>query len=247
MNNTFSFRVGIFTILNLISLLLVASWSGGITREYWDILDQWMFAKTNPWLNEFSATLSWLWAILSIRISDLIPLFIMLWFFSIKGAIFANKERLSGLVGFVLLLIVMLFVRETLDFYVNLENLGRPSPTAVIDSAVRLSSIYPSFDLKDWDGDSFPGDHAAVLFTWFGYCLFFVRNKWSFLVVFFVMLFSLPRLMAGAHWLSDIMVGGVSTALTTLAFGLYTPMLNKLQKSLTKVVRTILKFFLKNI
>jgi membrane-associated phospholipid phosphatase len=26
--------------------------------------------------------------------------------------------------------------------------------------------------------------------------------------------------MAGAHWMSDIMVGGLGTALTTLAFGL---------------------------
>jgi membrane-associated phospholipid phosphatase len=240
MNNIFSFRAGIFITLNLISLLLVASWSGGVTREYWDILDQWVFTTTNPWLNQFNAVWSWFWAILSIRVADLIPLFIMLWFFAIKGAIFADKDRLFGFVGFVLLLIVMLFVRETLDFYADSENLGRSSPTAVMDSVVRLSSIYPSFNLKDWDSDSFPGDHAAVLFTWLGYCLFFVRNKWSFLVLFFVVLFSLPRLMAGAHWLSDILVGGVSTALTALAFGLYTPILNKAQRGLTKIANNIL-------
>lgn len=247
MNNVFSFRVGIFTLLNLISLLLIASWSGGITREYWDVLDQWVFATTNPLLNEINVAWRWLWAILSIRISDLVPLFVILWFFSIKGAIFADRQRLFGLVGFVLLLIVMLFVRETLDLYVDLQNLGRVSPTAAIDSAVRLSSIYPSFNLKDWDSDSFPGDHAAVLFTWLGYCLFFVRNKWSLWVLFFVVLFSLPRLMAGAHWLSDIIVGGVSTALTALAFGLYTPMLNRPQKSLTKIINSVLGYCLKKI
>jgi membrane-associated phospholipid phosphatase len=49
--------------------------------------------------------------------------------------------------------------------------------------------------------------------------------------------------MAGAHWMSDIMVGGISTALTALAFGLYTPLLNTPQKILNKIteLRTILQ------
>jgi hypothetical protein len=35
----------------------------------------------------------------------------------------------------------------------------------LIGEAVRLSSMYPDFGLKDYSGDSFPGDHAAVLRT----------------------------------------------------------------------------------
>lgn len=241
MNNAFTFKLNAFVMLNIFSLLLILSWSTDATRAYWDILDQWVFTVTNPFLVKWGGVWSWFWAILNVRIADLVPLIIIAWFFYIKGAIFADKDRLFGLVGFALLLIVMLFVREVLDFYVNIANLGRSSPTAVIDSAVRLSSIYPSFDLKDWDSSSFPGDHAAVLFTWLGYCLFFVRNKWSLWITFVVVLFILPRLMAGAHWVSDIMVGGLSTALTTLAFGLYTPILNNTQRSLTKVSGKILR------
>jgi membrane-associated phospholipid phosphatase len=84
-------------------------------------------------------------------------------------------------------------------------------------------------------------DHAAVLFTWLGYCLFFVRNKWTPWILFVVVLFVMPRLMAGAHWMSDIMVGGISTALTALAFGLYTPLLNTPQKILNKITNRILR------
>jgi membrane-associated phospholipid phosphatase len=51
----------------------------------------------------------------------------------------------------------------------------------------------------------------------------------------------MPRLMAGAHWMSDIIVGGLSTALTTLAFGLYTPLLNAPQKTLRKIANRILR------
>ncbi|SFV85264.1 hypothetical protein MNB_SUP05-SYMBIONT-4-255 [hydrothermal vent metagenome] len=40
MNNVFIFKPRIFVTLNLISLLLIISWSGGVTREYWDVLDR---------------------------------------------------------------------------------------------------------------------------------------------------------------------------------------------------------------
>jgi hypothetical protein len=39
-----------------------------------------------------------------------------LWFFYAKGVIFESKDRLVGLIGFALLGVVMLFVRELLDF-----------------------------------------------------------------------------------------------------------------------------------
>ncbi len=241
MNNIFSFRFNAFVTLNIVSLLLIFSWSYGATREYWDLLDQWVFDTTNPLLNELGGAWSWFWAVLSIRIADLIPFFIILWFFYAKGVIFESKDRFSGFIGFALLGVVMLFVRELLDFYVEYNNLNRASPTVLIGDAVRLSLMYPDFGLKDFSGDSFPGDHAAVLFTWLGYCLFFARNKWTPWILFVVILFIMPRLMAGAHWMSDIMVGGLGTALTTLAFGLYTPLLNTPQKILNKIINRILR------
>jgi hypothetical protein len=61
--------------------LLVSSWSYGATREYWDWLDRWVFDATNPLLNELGGVWSWFWAVLSMRIADLIPFFIILWFF----------------------------------------------------------------------------------------------------------------------------------------------------------------------
>lgn len=237
----FSFNIIPFILFNTISVLLVFSWTYGVTREYWDILDRWVFDVTNPLLGELGSAWAWFWAVLSIRIADLIPLFVVLWFFYAKDVIFANKDRLSGFIGFGLLGIVMLFSRELLDLYVEFSSLNRASPTVLISDALSLSSMYPDFGLKDVSRDSFPGDHAAVLFTWLGYCLFFVRNKWSYGILFCAVLFSTPRLMAGAHWMSDILVGGVSTALTTLAFGLYTPVLNKPQKILNKIANRILK------
>ncbi len=135
----------------------------------------------------------------------------------------------------------MLLVREAMDLYIEYNNLGRPSPTLILESAVRLSEMYPNLNLKDSSSDSFPGDHAAVLFTWFGYCIHFVRNKWSVLALIIVIIFSLPRLIAGAHWFSDVMVGGLSIALISLSIGVYTPLLNNINTRLTNIAHKFVK------
>ncbi|MBW5289124.1 MAG: putative membrane protein [Candidatus Ruthia sp. Apha_13_S6] len=221
-------------------MLLLFSWSNATTREYWDYLDHQTFIVLNQSLVEFHSIWRGFWAILSVRIADLIPLFLIGLFFYFDDVLFKNKHKMMGLIGFVTLLILMLLMREMMNLYVEYANLGRKSPTLVVDSALRLSSMYPGLGLKDMSAHSFPGDHAAVLFTWLGYCLFFARNRWRWLVFIIVLVFSMPRLMAGAHWFSDVMVGGVSIAMTTLAFGLYTPLLNYINKTLENIVSKFL-------
>lgn len=51
-----------------------------------------------------------------------------------------------------------------------------------------------------------------------------------FIVWFFAILFSLARLISGAHWLSDCLVGGLAEALIIVALGVYTPMLEVVAK-----------------
>ena len=42
--------------------------------------------------------------------------------------------------------------------------------------------------------------------------------------VLLIIIFSLPRIMAGAHWFSDIMAGSLSLALITVPWILLTPL-----------------------
>lgn len=64
--------------------------------------------------------------------------------------------------------------------------------------------------------------------------------SWHWLVFMIVLVFSMPRLMAGVHWFSDVMVGGISIATTTLAFGLYMPLLNYVNKTLENIASKFL-------
>lgn len=237
----FVFKLKPFLLLNFLALIIFYSWINSNIRVYWDVLDLWSFEVFNGSLLQSSRFWSGMWAILSVRIADIFPLFFILLFFYSDKVLFEKNQRIYGLIAFVSLLMLMLIVREFLDFYIDYNDLSRSSPSLQLDSVVWLSELYPNLSLKDSSGSSFPGDHAAVLITWLGFCLFFIRNFWSWTAILLVIFFSLPRLIAGAHWLSDVLVGGVVIALISLAFGLYTPLLNRINRVFNKWAVDLLK------
>ena len=77
-------------------------------------------------------------------------------------------------------------------------------------------------EIKDRSSRSFPGDHASVLLLWTVFLSLFARGKRLLLVWLTGTLLILPRLVAGAHWLSDNLAGGGFVVMQTLAWGYYT-------------------------
>lgn len=228
-----------FFLLFFLSLFILITWANGLFDQFWKAVDESLFFMLNQTL-AVNKIWSGIWAFLSVRSADLLTLIIILLFFYFQGILFNKGDRVKGLVGFTTLLFLMLVTREIIDLFVEVYNLNRQSPSLVLEPAIMLSEIH-SFNLKDSSPSSFPGDHAAVLFTWFGYCIYYSRNKWSFLVLFFVILFTIPRLIAGAHWFSDVAVGGLAISLITLSIGLYTPLLNKVNSNLLLFLTRLMK------
>ena len=121
----------------------------------------------------------------------------------------------------------------------------RPSASLVVEGAARLTELFPTWeerwDLKDSATRSFPGDHASVLLIWAMFMSFFARN-WRLLLVWsMAAIFMLPRLVAGAHWGSDALVGGVFLALLGLAWSCFTPFAYKTSEWLEYVTQPLLK------
>jgi membrane-associated phospholipid phosphatase len=225
----FRFQPARLGLLLVIAAVMLASWLIPVTRSIWDAADLACFQLINSTLQPGVDGLgSWsaFWALMNVRLADLFPLVLMVCLFAINRAVFPADRFLDGLTTFVVLLFFMLLVRVGFDALVKVFDVNHPSPTLVFDDAVRLSLLYPEWPTKDEAGHSFPGDHASVMMVWAGYCLYQVRNRWSVAVLGLTVFFSLPRLMSGAHWLSDVAVGGTSLALIVLAFALYTPLLN---------------------
>ncbi|CAF0829561.1 unnamed protein product [Adineta ricciae] len=129
----------------------------------------------------------------------------------------------------------------------------RPSPSVVfrfstvnpekqaISSTSETFSINRLFEeakkrdlVKEIAHDSWPGEHAAVNLIWSLFLSSIINRSSSALprikrlsmhsTVWLVsLLFSIARLVSGAHWFSDCFAGGLSEALVIVALGIYTP------------------------
>lgn len=97
--------------------------------------------------------------------------------------------------------------------------------------------------VKEIAYDSWPGEHTAVNFIWSLFMSFIIHRSntssysptyiFMHILVWFVSsLFSIARLVSGAHWLSDCIAGGLTEALVIVAFGVYTPIFQLLTNSI---------------
>lgn len=91
------------------------------------------------------------------------------------------------------------------------------------------------FKTKDYSGDSFPGDHGLMLMIYAGFMLRYFGKKAFAVSCIILIIFMLPRIMAGAHWFTDIVVGSLSISLVGLSWVLLTPVSDKCIDFLNKI------------
>ena len=236
-------------LCNVIALLLMASWLWQPTRQYWDAFDGWLFHFLNaPLANHpFWATI---WAIGNMRPVDAAIGLVMLVTIIKSDFIFSGTQVRRALYAFVALLLLMLLIRIALfDQALKFLHWKRASPSLVVDGAVRLTTLFPNWAqqwaLKDSSAQCFPGDHASVLFIWTAMLLYFARGKALVFVWLLTLLYVLPRLIAGAHWGSDVFVGGAFLSLMAFGWGFYTPYVTNAQRLLERLTAPIIKLLAK--
>ncbi|NQD91056.1 phosphatase PAP2 family protein [Pseudomonas sp. CrR25] len=213
--------------LNLLAAAVLASWLLPATRELWETANLWLFHTLNGSLNHHPLW-DWFWALSSIRVSDILVGALMLGLLIHSRWVFRAEELRSALFTFVALLLVLLVIRVLFSKLVAYFGWQHASPSVQIAGAFHLSNAFPGlerlFELKDRSSRSFPGDHASVLLLWGLFMALFSRG-WKLAVnLGLVLLFTLPRLIAGAHWLVDVAVGGLFIALLAFAWGYCTPL-----------------------
>ena len=236
-------------ICNVIALLLMASWLWQPTRALWDSFDGWLFHLLNAPLANHPIWAT-IWAIGNMRAVDAAIGLVMLITIIKKDFIFSGAQVRRALYAFLALLLLMLLIRIALfDQVLKLLQYKRASPSLVVDGAVRLTSLFPDWEqkwaLKDSSKQCFPGDHASVLFIWTAMLLYFARGKALFFVWLLTIIYALPRLIAGAHWGSDVMVGGAFLSLMAFGWGYYTPYVACAQNLLQRLTAPIIKLLAK--
>jgi membrane-associated phospholipid phosphatase len=211
-----------FLIALLLGTIILGSWICPVSRIGWDAVDRAVFF----FLNGSVATPSlWshFWAVMNSRTTDLAPLLLLLPFLAVPDLLIQRTRRITACCHLLIILIIMLVVRFSFEQITDILHWRGNSPTLTLQPAHLLSDMYPALNPKDTSNQSFPGDHSGVLMIVASFLLLQGTSRWNWFIGGVAVFFMLPRLIAGAHWFTDVAVGGLFIASTSMAIGFFTP------------------------
>lgn len=201
----------------VVGLALFLSWLLPLTALAWDAVDEQVFFFLNGMLGRLRAV-DLFWAATNLRYFDAVmgagfAMLCLFYLLSHRGERFARRfaELLTLALG-------LLLLRAGLDFAMDLMEYSRRSPSLMLEPVQLLSELVPELDPKDRSRNSFPGDHALVSFWVLAYFVTHAPRKYGIIAAVLATCASIPRLVGGAHWLTDIVIGSVAVIL--MSFGL---------------------------
>ena len=198
------------------------------TQKVWQIIDISFF----KWINQSLLDRPlWqlFWALANHKLADWVTDVCILCFFIIyvrrapKGL---RLKRVAQLLFFIFYIAAIIYFVNGM-FFREHWTLPRLSPTRVIENSVRLSHEIPWMKIKDGSSQSFPGDHGTTALLFAASFTYLAGWRLGILSCFYAAFLCMPRLITGAHWLSDIVVGSGSITLLFLAWALYTPLFSR--------------------
>jgi Kdo2-lipid A phosphotransferase len=233
-----------FTVFTFLSLLLLGLWIFPATGIYFDRLDAFVYYFLNTTL-ETGKNWQLFWAVTNMRIFDiagglLVLLMLVLHMYSGKNSD-NNAMPHEKFILFCLFIALSIIINKVIfSGIAGLLNYSRLSPSLVLDGGIKLSDIVTSFEFKDASKDCFPGDHAAVLICSTIYFFLYGNKKLGILSCFVLLPFILPRLVVGAHWFTDCLVGSTFILINTLNIWINLPIF---KTRLSKKIFSIYKYF----
>ncbi len=223
MLNVMTTRIPQILLLNVAGLALFFSWYIPVNHGFWFPLDSNLFHFFNQGLVKSDAFL-WLVAITNNRAFDGFSLLAM-------GCLMLSfwlKEDVTGRRRILIIGLVMLLTAVIINQLAqHLMPVKRASPSLSLPNIYRVSELL-HIPTKDASKDSFPGDHGMMLLIFSGFMLRYFGKKAFAIALLIVVIFAFPRVMIGAHWLTDIVVGSLSAVLIGLPWVLMTPLSDRL-------------------
>ncbi|RWR02663.1 membrane protein [[Pantoea] beijingensis] len=225
-------RLVTILLLNALGIGLFLSWSLPDNHGFWFPIDKSIFY----WFNDrvvIYKSLLWLVAITNFRGFDLVSLLAMgLLYLTFWRAEPAPQSRRRLLAIGITMLIAAVTVNQLGHLLIDAV---RASPTVYFKDSHRVS-VLTGIPAKDASNDSFPGDHGIMLLVFTCFMLRYFGKKAFVIALLIFVVFSLPRIMAGAHWFTDVAVGSLSIILLGTSWWLITPasdlLINWLYRSL---------------
>jgi Kdo2-lipid A phosphotransferase len=214
----------IFT-LHLLTFLLIFSWLFPLTRPLWDALDKGAFLWMNGWVKT-NHTAQVFWAGSNHNFMDWVHDVFMLSFFAyaIWKAPKGRKRKKFAEFLFTALLICFTILSFNRGIFKKGVEIRRDSPSVVIEETVVLSDHVPWIKNKSRSHNSYPGDHATTATLFVALIFLLMGPQMGLLALAYGIYFSLPRLVAGSHWVTDIIMGSIPITLIVISWTFGTPL-----------------------
>ncbi|MGF6421841.1 membrane-associated phospholipid phosphatase [Lelliottia sp. 489] len=223
MHMTMIKKISLILLLNAAGLALFLSWYLPVNHGFWFPVDSGIFHFFNEQLVK-SKVILWLVAITNNRAFDGCSLLAM-------GCLMLSfwlKEDATGRRRIILIGLVMLLTAVVINQLAQgLMPVKRSSPSLFFPNIHRVSELL-NISTKDASKDSFPGDHGMMLLIFASFMLRYFGKKAFAVALIIVVVFAFPRVMIGAHWLTDIVVGSLSAVLIGVPWVLMTPLSDRL-------------------
>ncbi|GAA0336933.1 phosphatase PAP2 family protein [Morganella psychrotolerans] len=211
-------RLTVPLTLSLTAVLLFMSWYLPVGYGLWAYPDNAVFHFFNDPLATRHSLATFI-AIINNRAFDLASLLMM---GTLYYAIFRRKDA-AGKRRLVMAGIVMVVSAVIINQIGQALPFDRLSPTLSVEQANRVGDITGIYT-KDASKSSFPGDHGLMLMIFSAFVWRYGGFRYVPAAVLVMIMFSLPRIMAGAHWFTDVIVGSLSLTLISMSWLLLTPL-----------------------
>lgn len=213
-----------FTVSISLILLMICSWLFSFTHVFWETLDKYIFFSLNNLIARSSLSQVF-WAISNHNYMDWIHDLVMIGFFI--GYI-ARKDDKDKLYKFCEIFFFSLWIAITIllinrFIMTDIFHIHRKSPSIVYDNITHLSEKVSWLRVKERSHTSFPGDHGTTA-VFFALVMGHLRGFKSFcLSALYSSYWILPRLIVGAHWMTDILIGSLTISMLAMSISIYTP------------------------
>jgi membrane-associated phospholipid phosphatase len=235
-----TWKLKLLLLCYVIGAFLFVSLFWSVTKGYWQIVDVAFFKAINGTLKG-NPRWQLFWAFANHRLADWVEDLCVLGFFIAYVARAHKTLRLRKVAEliFCILFIGMIIYLVNQKLFRENTTLPRLSPSLVVEDCVRLSKEIPWMKIKDSSSKSFPGDHGTTAVLFAASFFYLARKRLGLFACLYAAFLCMPRLIAGAHWLSDILVGSGCIALLFLSTAFCTPLFTRFSGGCERLLKII--------
>lgn len=215
--------------IHIAVFILIFSLFSEFTKAFWLPLDKGCFQILNSFIakNTFFQNF---WAMANHHWADTLEdiCFIMFFTWIVKDTPKEGRRRKLAECLFVLFFSALIHLTFNELLFREILHIRRLSPTLVLDSFTDLSEKVTWLKVKVRSPKSYPGDHATVAILFVAGFIFLARKNLKILccAVSYGIFLILPRLIAGAHWITDVLFGSIFIVLIPYTWAFCTPLAN---------------------